>query len=69
MITPVSVTPVLDVFNLTNVQTAVRRGQVYNNVEDGNQDPPYANPTVPTFGQDTGWQSPRILRLGARVRF
>ena len=66
---PVSVTPVLDVFNLTNVQTAVRRGQVYNNVEDGNQDPPYANPTVPTFGQDTGWQSPRILRLGARVRF
>ena len=65
----VTVTPLLDVFNLTNVQPAVQRGEVYNDDWEGNQDPPYTNPTVPSFGQNTAWQSPRIVRLGARVSF
>ena len=65
----VTVTPLLDVFNLTNVQTATDRGQIYNDQPDGNQSPPYTNPTVADFGKDTRWQSPRIVRLGARVSF
>lgn len=65
----VSLTPVVDVFNLTNVQTATRRGETYNSSRNGNQDPPYTNPTVVTFGKDLAWQSPRVVRLGARVSF
>ena len=65
----VSLTPVVDVFNLTNVQTATRRGETYNSSRNGNQDPPYTNPTVVTFGKDLAWQSPRVVRLGARVSY
>lgn len=62
-------TPLVDVFNLTNVQRATRRGERYNDQRNANQDPPYANPTVATFGKDIAWQSPRVVRLGARVSF
>jgi hypothetical protein len=65
----VTVTPLLDVFNLTNVQTATDRGQIYNNLVDGDQNPPYTNPTVPSFSKDIAWQNPRVVRLGARVSF
>jgi hypothetical protein len=66
---PVTVTPLVDVFNLTDVQPATRRGQTYNNEPDGNQDPPYTDPTVASFGKDVAWQKPRVVRLGARVSF
>ena len=66
---PIRLTPVVDVFNLTNVQTATRRGEVYNTLRTGNQSPPYTSPTVPSFGKDTAWQKPRVVRLGARVSF
>lgn len=64
-----SVTPLLDVFNLTNVQRATRRGEIYNNLASGNQSPPYTSPTVATFGKDLAWQSPRVLRLGDRISY
>jgi outer membrane receptor protein involved in Fe transport len=66
---PVTLVPLLDVFNVTNVQPAIQRGQVYNGVPGANLKPPYTKPTVATFGQDTAWQSPRVVRLGARVSF
>ena len=66
---PATLTPVVDVFNVTDVQPATSRGQIYNNREGGNQDPPYTNPTVPAFGRDTAWQSPRLVRPGLRASF
>jgi outer membrane receptor protein involved in Fe transport len=65
----VTFTPLVDVFNVTNVQAATRRGEIYNNLRTGNQDPPYTSPTVPTFGKDIAWQAPRVVSLGARVGF
>ncbi|MFN7990410.1 MAG: TonB-dependent receptor [Thermoanaerobaculia bacterium] len=66
---PVTFSPLVDVFNVTNAQTAIKRGESYNNLRTADQGPPYTNPTVPTFGQDTAWQAPRIVRLGARIGF
>ena len=65
----VSIVPILDVFNLTNVQQVTAVDQVYNSLRKGNQSPPYTNPTNPTFGMATAWQKPRLIRLGARVSF
>jgi hypothetical protein len=65
----VSLVPVIDVFNLTNVQQTISRDQVYNSLRNGNQSPPYTNPTNPTYGLDTAFQKPRLVRLGARVSF
>lgn len=64
-----TVTPLLDVFNLTNVQPPIQRGQVYDNTGAGIQNPPYTSPTVANFGQNTAWQSPRGVRLGVRASF
>jgi hypothetical protein len=66
---PVSVIPVFDVFNLTNVQQTVGRDQVYNRQKNGNQNPPFTNPTNPTYGLDNAFQAPRLVRLGMRVSF
>jgi hypothetical protein len=65
----VSVSPVLDVFNLTDVQRATSRNQVY--ADDGESHaPPFTNPAPnPLFGKDVAWQSPRLVRLGVRVSF
>ncbi len=65
----VSVVPIVDVFNLTNVQQVTAIDQVYNTRPTGDQSPPYTNPTNPTFGMATAWQRPRLIRLGARVSF
>ena len=65
----VSVIPIVDVFNLTNVQQVTAIDQLYNNLRKGNQSPPYTNPTNPTYGMATAWQKPRLVRLGARVSF
>jgi outer membrane receptor protein involved in Fe transport len=66
---PVTLSPMVDVFNLTNVQPATRRGENYSNDPEADQSPPYTNPTIPQFGKDTAWQAPRVVRLGARVSF
>ncbi len=66
---PVTATPLLDVFNVTDVQTATQRGQTYNNVKGASQSPPYDSPTVASFGKDTAWQKPRVIRIGARISF
>ena len=65
----VSIVPVLDVFNVTNVQRATYRNQTYNDDPDGNQNPPFTNPPNALYGKDTSWQAPRLVRLGARVSF
>lgn len=65
----VTVLPILDVFNVTNVQTATNRNQSYNTSRTGDQSPPFTNPPNPRYGKDTAWQSPRLIRLGARVAF
>ena len=65
----VSIVPIVDVFNLTNVQQVTAVDQAYNRLPKGNQSPPYTNPTNPTYGMATAWQKPRLIRLGARVSF
>jgi hypothetical protein len=65
----VTVLPTLDVFNVTNVQTATNRNQFYNTSRTGDQSPPFTNPPNPRYGKDTAWQSPRLVRVGARVLF
>jgi hypothetical protein len=65
----VTVVPILDVFNVTNVQTATNRNQEYNITATGDQSPPFTNPPNPSYGKDTAWQRPRLVRLGARVFF
>jgi hypothetical protein len=67
---PVAVVPVLDVFNLTDVQTVTKRGEVYNTLATGAPpNPPYTNPTNARFGRDIAWQAPRQVRLGVRAMF
>ena len=61
--------PILDVFNVTNTQTATNRNQDYNTTETGDQSPPFTNAPNPRYGMDTEWQRPRLVRLGARVFF
>ena len=65
----VSVVPIVDVFNLTNVQQVTAVDETYNSLKKGNQSPPYTNPTNPTFGEAIAWQSPRLIRVGVRVSF
>jgi hypothetical protein len=66
----VSVIPIVDVFNVTNVQQVTGVDQDYNkNYPGGNQRPPYTSPTNPTYGMATAWQKPRLIRVGARVTF
>jgi hypothetical protein len=66
----VSVTPVLDVFNVTDVQRGLSRNQRYDTKATASQTkPPYTNPTNPHFGKDVSWQRPRLIRLGLRVAF
>ncbi len=68
----VSVVPIVDVFNVTNVQQVTAVDEVYNFLspkKGGHQSPPYTNPTNPTFGKATAWQSPRLVRLGMRASF
>lgn len=66
---PFTLTPLVDVFNLTDAQAATRRGETYNNLAGADQSPPYTNPTVATFGRDISWQPPRVVRLGARISY
>jgi hypothetical protein len=66
---PVTLSPIVDVFNLTNVQPPTKRGENYNDDPEADQSSPYTNPTIPTFGKNTAWQAPRVVRLGARVSF
>ncbi|MCK6684691.1 MAG: TonB-dependent receptor [Thermoanaerobaculia bacterium] len=66
----VTVTPALDIFNLTNVQRALTRFQAYNTVAtNANNQPPFTNPTHPDFGKDVSWQRPRLIRLGLKAAF
>lgn len=62
--------PVLDIFNLTNVQRAISRNQVYDTYATADQTlPPYTSPTNPSFGRDVAWQPPRQIRLGVKASF
>ena len=65
----VSIVPIIDIFNLTNVQQVTAIDQLYNRLRRGNQSPPYTNPTNATYGMATAWQKPRLIRVGARVTF
>ncbi|HSB37300.1 MAG TPA: hypothetical protein VLH41_10490, partial [Thermoanaerobaculia bacterium] len=65
----VTIAAIADVFNLTNVQQTTAVDERYNFLKKGNQSPPYTNPTNPTFGMATAWQTPRLVRVGARVSF
>lgn len=66
---PVTLSPIVDVFNLTNVQFPTKRGENYNDDPEADQSPPYTNPTIPQFGKDIVWQNPRVVRIGARVSY
>ncbi|HQQ78036.1 MAG TPA: TonB-dependent receptor [Thermoanaerobaculia bacterium] len=78
----VTITPLLDVFNLTDFQGVTSRDEVFctstgtcNAVlaSTGKQrkEGPYttANSSNPNFNRDIAWQNPRLLRLGLRVSF
>ncbi len=71
-----SITPVLDVFNLLNRQGTITRDELFNNDGTNASNAPCANgkydlscATNPNFGRDVDWQTPRVIRLGARVSF
>jgi len=65
-----SVSPVLDVFNVTNVQRATSRFQYYDTALTADQSkPPYTSPTNPRYGKDLTWQSPRLVRLAVKASF
>ncbi|MEO8054777.1 MAG: TonB-dependent receptor [Acidobacteriota bacterium] len=78
----VTITPLVDVFNLTNFQGTTSRDEVFctstgtcNAVlaSTGKQrkQGPYttANASNPNFNRDIAWQAPRLIRVGARVSF
>ena len=66
----VSISPVVDVFNVTNVQRATARNQEYDTGAPSDQTaPPYTNPTNPNFGKDSAWQTPRLVRVAVRASF
>ncbi|MCG3195223.1 MAG: Protein oar [Thermoanaerobaculia bacterium] len=66
----VTVTPAVDIFNLTNVQPALSRWTMYNTPATiSNDKPPYTNPTNPRFGRDVTWQRPRLIQLGLKAAF
>ncbi len=64
-----SIVPIVDIFNLTNVQRVTAVDEVYNYLASGNQSPPYTNSPNPYFGKATAWQKPRLIRVGARISF
>jgi hypothetical protein len=73
---PVTVSPVVDVFNVLNRQGVLSREELYNNqssVEDNApcEDGTFKNECAPNpnFGKDIIWQNPRLIRVGARVSF
>ena len=78
----VTLTPVVDIFNLTNYQGVTSRDEIFctstgtcNAVlaSTGKQrkEGPYttANSSNPNFNRDIAWTAPRVIRLGARVSF
>ncbi|MCC6130990.1 MAG: TonB-dependent receptor [Acidobacteria bacterium] len=66
----VTITPTLDIFNLTNVQRGLSRYQRYNTrPTSSNNQPPFTSPTDPRFGKDVSWQTPRLIRLGLKVAY
>jgi hypothetical protein len=87
----VTITPIVDIFNVLNRQGVISREELFNNDNTiaGNnpahQVGALANPnctaavaaqgytnacaTNPNFGKDIAWQTPRVLRVGARVSF
>ena len=72
----VSITPIVDVFNLLNAQRVTSREELFNNSGSLASNAPCADGTYsascspnPNFGKDIAWQNPRIIRLGARVSF
>ncbi len=69
----ISISPVVDVFNVTNYQGVTSRDEVYCTTAAGCA-PLGVNyltkaATNPNFNRDIAWQAPRIIRLGARVSF
>jgi hypothetical protein len=73
---PVTVSPVVDVFNVLNRQGVLSREELYNNqstVEDNAPCPDgtFKNECAPNvnFGKDIIWQNPRLIRVGARLSF
>jgi outer membrane receptor protein involved in Fe transport len=83
----VTITPVVDVFNLINRQGVTSREELFNNTSGlaGNdprsgigqpgctaQNASLTNAACasnPTYGKDINWQSPRVVRVGARLSF
>jgi hypothetical protein len=83
----ITVTPVVDVFNLINRQGVVSRDELFNNTSGlaGNdprsgigqpgctaQNASLTNAACasnPTYAKDINWQTPRVVRVGARVSF
>ncbi|MCC6132462.1 MAG: TonB-dependent receptor, partial [Acidobacteria bacterium] len=66
----VTITPAVDVFNLTDVQRGLSRYQNYNTgATMTNNQPPFTHPTNPRFGRDVTWQTPRLIRLGLKVAY
>ena len=83
----VTVTPILDVFNLINRQGVTSREELFNNTSGlaGNdprsgigqpgctaQNASLSNAACasnPTYGKDINWQTPTVVRVGARVSF
>ncbi len=82
-----TVTPIVDVFNLLNRQGVASREELFNNTGAlaGNnpasgigqpgctaQNASLSNAACasnPTYGKDINWQSPRVVRVGARLSF
>ncbi len=78
----VTVTPLVDVFNVTDFQGVTSRDEVFCTSTSGcnaihastgqaRKNGPYtnANSTNANFNRDIAWQAPRLIRLGARVSF
>ena len=73
---PISVVPVVDVFNLLDRQGVISREELYNNQASVGENQPCSDGTYrnecapnPRFGKDISWQNPRLIRVGARVSF
>jgi hypothetical protein len=82
-----TITPIVDVFNLLNRQGVTSREELFNNTGalPGNdpasgigqpgctaQNASLTNAACasnPTYGKDINWQSPRVVRVGARLSF
>ena len=77
----VSITPILDVFNLLNRQATTSQDDLYNNQGDASLNVPCTDPTsgqkgyfascAPNsrYSKAIAWQGVRALRFGARISF